>query len=571
MTSATGEGVEAAAAAVAAAAAEEAPAVGSATRSVSLITGEVAAADAPEAVVSELFDDDPLLLRHRAPPTNIAAATASTTNHGSSSRRLIAATTAHEGPREKANRMYADSAVEVRHLVPLDTDTANAAAESNDPRRHKKKKKNHNNNIEGDDDDDYGDDDENASCWKWIKGKMLQQRVACRSAVQEQKSICTTAVAEYNKTKLFQDVLAGITVAIMAVPLGMSYARLAGLPAYYGLYGTFIPPLVYPLVGSCRHLAVGPAALVSLLIGAGIPAIVRDENPELAHVDETDPAYIEAYTQLAIQCSLLVGILNLAMGLLRCGFVTQFLSRALISGFTSGASIIIAVSQIKYLFGYTIPTSNQFHNIIKYLVENIDEFDWRTFVMGTISIILMVSLRQFSLKYPKYTWVQALGPFVVTVATIVTVYVMDLDVPVVGAIPPGLPSVTIAQWSPLSNRLWTIVLSIVIVAFVQSFSIAKRMAYKHSYEVYANQELLALGVANFMGAMFQSYPTTGAIGQSAINESVGAQTGLSSCVTAAAVMCVLLFLTPVFEYMPLAALGAIVISYVLGMFVSIST
>jgi Sulfate permease family len=545
----------------------EAAAAGSEARSsISLITGEVAAPTEPArppaaAVVSELYDEDPLLLRHRAPhATHDDTASNHNSQTNGSSRRLVVISTTSVGPsrRAQAHRIVADSAVQVRYSVPLDT---TEAAESND--RYYKKNDDH--GMEEDDDDD----DDEASCWKWITSKMQLQRVAARQAVLQQKTNYKTAVQEYNAHKLFQDVIAGITVAVMAVPLGMSYARLAGLPAYYGLYGTFLPPLIYPIFGSCRHLAVGPAALVSLLIGAGVGNIVRAEYPELANADETDPAFVNAYTQLAIQCSLLVGIVNLAMGLLRCGFVTQFLSRALISGFTSGASIIIAVSQIKYLFGYAIPTSNQFHNIIKYLVENIDEFNWRTFVMGTISIILMLSLKQISNKYPKYAWIQALGPFVVSVATIVVVYVMDLDVPVVGAIPPGLPSVTIAQWSPLSNRLWTIVLSIVIVAFVQSFAIAKRMAYKHGYEVDANQELMALGIANFIGAMFQSYPTTGALGQSAINESVGAQTGLSSCVTAAAVMCVLLFLTPVFEYMPLAALGAIVISYVLGMFVRI--
>jgi len=255
-----------------------------------------------------------------------------------------------------------------------------------------------------------------------------------------------------------RDALAGVTVAIMAVPLSMSYAKLAGLPAYYGLYATFVPPLIYPLLGTSRQLAVGPAALVSLLVSSGVSKIVVGEGLS----DPTSDEYVERYAQLAIQCGFLVGLINLAMGLLRLGFVTQFLSKALISGFTSGAAVLIAASQVKLLFGYQIPPSSTVQQTISYLVQNIDEFNWKTFVMGSVCIVVLVAFKYISghegllERYPAIKWTRAIGPVFVSIFAIVLTYALHLDnrgITVVGYIPPGLPAVTVDQWTPLSSQL----------------------------------------------------------------------------------------------------------------------
>jgi len=286
----------------------------------------------------------------------------------------------------------------------------------------------------------------------------------------------------------------------------------------------------------------------------------------------TDPessAYIARYTALAIQCSFLVGVIYIAMGLCQMGFVTQFLSRALISGFTSGAAVIIAVSQLKYILGYNVPASNQIQKSVESLIADIGQFNWKTFVIGACGVAVVVGCRKASSMYPKYSWVQALGPFFVAVASIALTAGLNLDekgVPTVGSIPPGLPSITFDLWTPVNNNLWVIVISITVVGYVQTFAISKRFAYKHGYELDSSQELLALGAANLVGGIFQCFPVGGALGQSAVNDSVGAQTGVASCMTAFFIMLVLLFMTPVFEQMPLAALGAIVIAYVISMF-----
>ena len=279
----------------------------------------------------------------------------------------------------------------------------------------------------------------------------------------------------YNLSTFGKDCIAGVTVAIMAVPLGMSYAKLAGLPAHYGIYASFVPPMIYPLVGgTSRQLAVGPAALISLLVREGLEKIMLN-NPSTAEEAEAAGFVTEdgndavslfhdaRYQQLAMQCSFLVGILNIAMGLFQLGFMTQFLSRAVISGFCSGASIIIASSQVKHLFGYNIPNANKIHDIIKNLAASIDQFNPQTFAMGAMCICILVAIKFVSqhptiaARYPFIKWIRALGPIAVSGMGILLVVFLDLEeegIPIVGNIPPGLPSITVDQWFPLSSELW---------------------------------------------------------------------------------------------------------------------
>lgn len=302
-------------------------------------------------------------------------------------------------------------------------------------------------------DDDEDEDDEPGSCWwLWLQKRMrLVTKQACKGywkQVMPCQQCCPYSLITFRK-----DVVAGVTVAIMAIPLSMSYARLAGLPAYYGLYATLLPPCIYPMFASSRHLAVGPAALVSLLVSASLPPILQDEGL----TDATSPEYISRYTQLAFQCAFLVGLINIGMGLLRLGFITQFLSRALISGFCSGAAVIIAVSQIKYLFGYDIKSSSRLQDLIRGLADGISQFNWETFLMGSLSVVILVSMKRVSQKYPKLAWIRPVGPFLVSVVAIILVYTLDLDqrgIPIVGSIPRGLPLVTVSQWTPLSTKIW---------------------------------------------------------------------------------------------------------------------
>jgi hypothetical protein len=325
--------------------------------------------------------------------------------------------------RVQIDQIWNDSAGQVRHAVPVD-----------------------------DDDDDA---EEPGSCWycAWQQRqwKTLVTKESCKD-FWKRTLPCQEWLFQYSLKTFWYDLAAGVTVAVMAIPLSMSYARLAGLPAYYGLYATFMPPFVYAIFGTSRQLAVSPAALVSLLVSSGLTPIVENEGL-VADSDE----YVTRFTTLAIQCSFLAGLILLAMGIFQLGFMTQFLSRSLISGFTSGASVIIAVSQIKLIFGYAIPSSDRIQNLIASLIENISQFNWKTFVMGSLSILVLLAFKHMGDKFRKFKWIKAIGPLLVSVVAIVLTITLNLDewgIPIIGNIPKGLPKVTVDLWTPLSMKLW---------------------------------------------------------------------------------------------------------------------
>ena len=336
--------------------------------------------------------------------------------------------------RHDMDRILADSAVHIRHPLP---------------------------DLNGDSDDD-GDITEPGSLWSWWYGWK-------RTLFSSHKDSPLWFLVQYHNytwATLGKDCVAGATVAILAIPLSMSYSKLAGLPAYYGLYATFVPPLVYPWLGTCRQLAVGPAALVSLLIGSGLDAIVRKELSEASPGEQvpisTDSeVYISRYTQLAIQCAFLAGLIQIGMGIFRMGFVTQFLSRAVISGFTSGAVINISLSQFKHFLGYDIPTSKRSYELIVDLVRGLDQLNWKSLTMGLSCLLTLLVLKNMSqnkrlrLSYPNVKWLRALGPFLVTVISISLTLIFNLEdeIIVVGKIPSGLPEVTLNQWMPLSSEI----------------------------------------------------------------------------------------------------------------------
>mmetsp|Transcript_5267 Transcript_5267/g.9347 ORF Transcript_5267/g.9347 Transcript_5267/m.9347 type:complete len:764 (-) Transcript_5267:4164-6455(-) len=507
-----------------------------------------------------------LLLRHRSPSSTFGSV------NGDDSHTSIDLETSYSQYRQAIHRIRTDGAANVRHAVPVvneeeeeEEEHDNDDNDKNDTHGTDERHPDHSSNKDNDE-KDKGKTSRGWSLWK--KQSMLVKNSLRKKATIPAIEQCR----QYSAATLKKDIVAGITVAIAVVPLSMSYATLAGLPVQYGLYSSFLPACVYPILGTCRQLVVGPAALVSLLVNTGLSKIVTDEGL----TDPSSDEYIARYTELAIQCTFLVAIMNICLGVLGFGFITQFLSKALMSGFTSGAAIILSMSQLKNLFGLrNVPSSDRVYEMIQNLVRAMDQWNWKAFTLGSACIVVLVSLKylsqnpRLSQKYPNIKWVRALGPFFVSFVAIVLAYTLDLEdrgIPMVGEIPSGLPSVSVNQWLPVSSKLWVVAISMVIVGFVQSVAISKRFAYKHGYEIDSSQELLGLGIANLIGGVFQAYPTTGAIGQSAINDDIGGQTGASSVISGLVVMLVLLFLTPVFENMPMSVLAAIVIVFVMSMF-----
>ncbi len=334
----------------------------------------------------------------------------------------------------------------------------------------------------------------------------------------------------------------------MLIPQGMAYAMIAGLPPIYGLYAATIPLILYALLGTSRQLAVGPVAMVSLLTAAGIGAIADGGT--------------ETYIALAIMLAFFVGIIQLLLGVFRLGFLVNFLSHPVISGFTSAAALIIGFSQLKHLLGVDIPRSHHVHEIVINAVQQFPAINWITVAIGIIGILLIIGVRTFSKAIP--------GPLLAVLFGILTVAGFGLaeqGVKIVGAVPQGLPSLSypafnVEQW----QSLLPVALTIALVGFMESIAVAKAVQAKHgNYKIVPNQELIALGLANVGGSFFQSYPVTGGFSRTAVNDQAGAKTGMASVFSAVLVILTLLFLTPLFYFLPKAILASVIMVAVFGL------
>ena len=352
----------------------------------------------------------------------------------------------------------------------------------------------------------------------------------------------------YNKSTLRADVIAGITVSVMLIPQSMAYALLAGLPPIYGLYASIVPLLLYAFFGTSRQLSVGPVALASILVLAGLSQLAEPGSP--------------AFIQFAIVTALLAGIIQVFLGVFRLGFLIKFLSHSVIAGFTSAAALIIAFSQLKSIFGIQHSGGNKIHEILHTLFTSIEQTHFPTLFLGLGGIIVILLIKKINKALPS--------ALIITIAGILVVYSFSLDqkgVAILGQVPKGLPAFSVPQVT-LSEaiQLMPLALTICLISFIESLAIAKTLQAKHKdYRVRPNQELLALGITKIGGAFFQAFPTTGSFSRSAINDEAGAKTGISSIIAAAMVVSTLLFFTPLIYYLPKAILAAIIVMAVIGL------
>ncbi|KAJ6727119.1 SULFATE TRANSPORTER 4.1-RELATED [Salix purpurea] len=364
---------------------------------------------------------------------------------------------------------------------------------------------------------------------------------------------CCRWIRAYKWREHFQlDLMAGLTVGIMLVPQAMSYAKLAGLHPIYGLYTGFVPIFVYAIFGSSRQLAIGPVALVSLLVSNVLGGIVNSSD--------------ELYTELAILLAFMVGILECTMALLRLGWLIRFISHSVISGFTSASAIVIALSQAKYFLGYDIVRSSKIVPLIKSIISGAHEFSWPPFVMGSCILAILLVMKHLGKSRKQFRFLQAAGPLTaVVLGTLLVKIFHPSSISLVGEIPQGLPSFSIPKKFEYARSLISTAMLITGVAILESVGIAKALAAKNGYELDSSQELFGLGLANILGSIFSAYPSTGSFSRSAVNNESGAKTGLAGVVAGIIMGCSLLFLTPLFEQIPQCALAAIVTSAVMGL------
>lgn len=354
-------------------------------------------------------------------------------------------------------------------------------------------------------------------------------------------------ISKYQRSDFNGDLIAGLTVGVMLIPQGMAYSMLAGLPPIYGLYASTLPLIVYALFGTSRQLAVGPVAMVALLISSGVGALAELGSAE--------------FISLAILLALMVGVIQFSMGVFRLGFIVNFLSHPVIAGFTSAAALIIGFSQLKHLLGMNIPRG-KVHETLFNVFQNLDAINFPSLAIGVGAIVILLVVKKVNRKIP--------GPLLVVVFGILAVYGLDLaskGVKIVKEVPSGLPDFGVPTWDfEALKALIPTALTISFVGFMESIAVAKAIQAKHkNYEVVSNQELIGLGLANIVGSFFKAFPVTGGFSRTAVNDQAGAKTGLASVISAVLIIITLLFLTPYFYYLPNAVLAAIIMVAVFGL------
>ncbi len=354
----------------------------------------------------------------------------------------------------------------------------------------------------------------------------------------------------YDRKWLSKDAVAGLTLWGLLVPQGMAYAGIAGLPPQAGLYTLVVSLLVYALFGTSRHLAVGPTSATSALLASSTLLALG-----LAKVDGVDPALYQAYASAFV---LVTGLVFLAAGFAKLGFVTQFLSKPVMDGFVLGLAVFVAVGQLNKVFGVPKPEGNSVQKLIG-IIRALPEANWPTVVVGAVAMALLFLLPRWSRRIP--------AGLVVLFSAIAVSSALDLSgrygVAVIGTLPAGLPSLRFDA-IPLDAYLGMILpaIGVLLVAFSEALGVAREFADRHGYEVDPDQELTAHAATNLVSALFGGMIAAGGMSGSAVKEGAGAKSQVSNLIAWVATVITLLFLTPLFGSLPEAVLAALIIQAV---------
>ncbi|MEE4014197.1 sulfate permease [Roseibium sp. FZY0029] len=366
----------------------------------------------------------------------------------------------------------------------------------------------------------------------------------------------------YDRETATNDLVAAVIVTIMLIPQSLAYALLAGLPPEVGLYASILPLVAYALFGTSRALAVGPVAVVSLMTASAVGELARQGTPE--------------YLGAAIILAFLSGLMLIAMGFFRLGFLANLLSHPVISGFITASGLLIASSQLKHILGVKA-NGHTLYDILGSILQHLGEINWITFAIGVSATAFLFWVRKglkklllgFGLKPFIADILTKAGPVAaVAVTTIVSAAFQlgDKGVRVVGDIPSGLP---VPHLPGFDSELWlalaTPALLISVIGFVESVSVAQTLAAKKRQRIEPDQELIGLGASNIASAISGGYPVTGGFARSVVNFDAGAATPAAGAFTAVGIALATLFLTPLLTHLPQATLAATIIVAVLSL------
>ncbi|KAL2556789.1 Sulfate transporter 3.1 [Forsythia ovata] len=361
--------------------------------------------------------------------------------------------------------------------------------------------------------------------------------------------------------KLFKsDLLAGITIASLAIPQGISYAKLANLPPILGLYSSFVPPLIYAIMGSSKDLAVGTVAVASLLTASMLgDAVNAMENSKL-------------YLHLAFTATFFAGLFEAALGIFRLGFIVDFLSHATIVGFMGGAATVVSLQQLKGILGLDHFTSaTDVVSVMRSVFSQRHQWRWESAVLGFCFLFYLLLAKYFSKKKPKLFWISAMAPLTSVVFGSLFVYLTHAQkhgIQVIGHLKKGINPLSIMDLEFGSAYLTTAIKTGIVtgvIALAEGIAVGRSFAMFKNYNIDGNKEMIAFGMMNIAGSCTSCYLTSGPFSRSAVNVNAGCKTAVSNIVMAIAVMITLLFLTPLFHYTPLVVLSSIIIAAMLGL------
>lgn len=381
------------------------------------------------------------------------------------------------------------------------------------------------------------------------------------------------------KQYLFSDVVSGLSTSVVQLPQGLAYAMLAAVPPVYGLYSSFYPVLLYTFFGTSRHVSIGTFAVISLMIGGVVVREVPDSRFNVLSVNGANGSFVvdiqsrdDMRVQVAVVLTTLVGIIQLVLGLLRFGFLAIYLTEPLVRGFTTAAAVHVVVSQLKYLLGVKTQRFSGPLSAIKSVqavLYDITSTNTTTLLLGLACIVFLYAVKDINERFKKKLPIPIPGEIIIVIVSTGVSYGLSLSashlVDVVGHIPSGLRPPAVPVFSLLPN-LVTDSFAVAIVGFSMDISLAKIFALKHGYSVDGNQELIALGLCNFISSFFQTFAITCSMSRSLVQESTGGKTQIAGLLASLMVLLVVVAIGFVFEPLPQTALAAIIMVNLLGMF-----
>ncbi len=369
-------------------------------------------------------------------------------------------------------------------------------------------------------------------------------------------------VKSYSREKCLSDVIAAVVVTVMLIPQSLAYAILAGLPPQYGLYASILPIVIYSLLGTSTSLAVGPVAIASIMTASALSTVVE--------------AGLISYTEGAITLAFLSGTILFVMGLLKFGFVANFLSHSVVSGFITASCLIIALGQLRHLLGVNA-SGNTFFELCASLFESLSRINSATVMIGGASLLFIIAARKYAAKTLEFfgaskklaASLTRMSPILAVIATTVVVATLSLHqqgVAIVGEVPAGIANFSIPSISlPVIQALFLPAFFIAIIGYVESISVGRTLGAKRNERVDSNQELIALGGSNIASGFAGAFPVTGGFSRSVVNYDAGAQTQFAGIYTAFGIAIASMLLTPYLFYLPIAMLAATIVVAVLAL------